>query len=143
MCNGACDDARCRTRRVHEPCEYAPTWHRIRPPQTALTSAVAEPERVVEAPTAVPAALRGGPYQTVRRAWEAGCRAADPTHPPLRAALQALARTARDGGVAVSDVLRTLDAVCRPSVGGDGALDWDHVREWAGRVVIAAYYRDD
>jgi hypothetical protein len=61
----------------------------------------------------------------------------------LRTALQALARTARDDGVGITDVLRTLDAVCRPSVGGDGALDWDHVREWAGGVVIGAYYRDD
>jgi hypothetical protein len=104
---------------------------------------VAEPERVVEAPVVVPAALRDGPYQAVRRAWEAGCRAADPRHPPLRAALEALARGARDDGVAITDVLRTLDAVCRPSVGGDGALDWDHVREWAGRVVIRSYYRDD
>ena len=139
MCDDACD----RATGAHDPCEYTPTWHRIRPPQTATTSAVAEPQRAVEAPVAVPEALREGPYQAVRRAWEAGCRAADPTHPPLRAALQALARTARDGGVAVSGVLRTLNAVCRPSVGGDGALDWDHVREWAGGVVIAAYYRDD
>jgi hypothetical protein len=104
---------------------------------------VTEPERVVNVPAAVPEALREGPYQVVRRAWEAGCRAMDPTHPPLRTALQALARTARDDGVGITDVLRTLDAVCRPSVGGDGALDWDHVREWAGGVVIGAYYRDD
>ena len=84
---------------------------------------MAEPERAVNTPATVPEALRGGPYEDVRRAWEAGCRAADPAHPPLRAALQALARTARDGAVPISDVLRTLDAVCRPSVGGDGALD--------------------
>jgi hypothetical protein len=106
-------------------------------------STMAEPERVSDAPATVPEPLRHGEYQAVRRAWEAGCRAVEPEHPPLRAALQRLARTARDGAVPISEVLRTLDAVCRPSVGGDGTLAWDHVREWAGGVVIEAYYRDD
>ena len=65
---------------------------------------MAEPQGAVNAPATVPEALRDGPYQAVRRAWEAGCRAADPAHPPLRAALQALARTARDGAVPIGDV---------------------------------------
>jgi hypothetical protein len=104
---------------------------------------MSEPERVAGTPAAVPEALRHGPYEAVRRAWEAGRRAADPVHPPLQAALQSLARTARAEGVAINELLRTLDAVCRSSLGGDGTLDWDHVREWAGTVVIGAYYRDD
>jgi hypothetical protein len=102
-----------------------------------------EPLRDLDVPAIVPSALRHGLYQAVRRAWQAGCRAADPVHPPLRAALETLAREARAGALPVTDVLRTLDAVCRPYVGGDGTLDWDHVREWAGGVVIGAYYRDD
>lgn len=102
-----------------------------------------EPAPFPDAPAAVPEALRHGPYQAVRRAWEAGYRACDPQHPPLGAALLALARAAREHGVAAVTVLRTLDAVCRPEVAGDGTLDWDHVRVWAGRVVIGVYYRDD
>jgi hypothetical protein len=64
----------------------------------------------------------------------AGCEAGDPQLPPLRLALEHLAQEARDAAVPVAHVLRTLDAACRPSAGGDGALDWDHVRERAGRV---------
>ena len=104
---------------------------------------MAEPTHVPDPPAVVPEGLRHGPYQAVRRAWEAGHRACDPKHPPLRAALGALARAARDEGVPVATALRTLDAVCRADVGGDGTLDWDHVRVWAGSVVIEAYYRDD
>jgi hypothetical protein len=33
--------------------------------------------------------------------------------------------------------------VIQPEQGGTTALDWDHVREIAGKVVIANYYRDD
>ena len=94
-------------------------------------------------PRAVAPALRHGPYLAVRDAWVAGCRARDPEYPPLRAALVGLARTARAGGVPIEKVLPALDAVCRPHVGGDATLDWDHVRAWAGRVVIRAYYRAD
>jgi hypothetical protein len=91
-------------------------------------------------PAAVPPALREGAYARVRAAWVQGCRAHVAQHPPLRAALDELARTARGAALPVADVLRTLDAVCRPHAGGDAALDWDHVREWAGHVVIRAYY---
>jgi hypothetical protein len=96
-----------------------------------------------DVPALVPAALRDGPYQAVRAAWIAGCRAHDAQHPPLRTALERLARAARAGEIPILQVLRTLDAVCRSDAGGDGALDWDHVRPWAGGVVIRAYYRDD
>lgn len=102
-----------------------------------------EPPVRPDVPAVVPPALRDGPFDGVRAAWVAGCRAHAPQHPPLRGALERLARTARAQGVPVGAVLRTLDAVCRPADGGDGALDWDHVRAWAGGVVIAAYYRDD
>ncbi len=94
-------------------------------------------------PSLVPPPLREGAYQEVRAAWAAGCRAVDPQYPPLRAALERLARAARAAAIPPADVLRTLDAVCRREAGGDVTLDWDHVRPWAGAVVIRAYYRDD
>jgi hypothetical protein len=94
-------------------------------------------------PAAVPSALRDGHYQAVRTAWVEGCRLGDRQYPPLRTALERLALEARACGVSAAEVLRTLDTVCRRQAGGDEALDWDHVREWAGRVVIRAYYRDD
>ena len=95
------------------------------------------------APDAVPPALRDGPYHAVRDAWAAGRAAHDPQYPPLERELERLARTARGRDVPVAEVLRTLDAVCRAPLGGSAALDWDNVREWAGRVVIRAYYRGD
>lgn len=101
------------------------------------------PDPEADVPALVPAALRDGPYQAVRAAWVAGCRAHAPEHPPLRAALERLARTARAAAVPAAAVLRTLDAVCDSRNGGDSALDWDHVRPWAGAVAIRAYYRDD
>ena len=76
------------------------------------------------------------PVHGGRGAWTAGCRAHDPQHPPLRDALASLGRVARARDVPIAAVLRTLDAVCRPEVGGDATLDWDHFREWAGGVVI-------
>ena len=94
-------------------------------------------------PDTVPAPLRDGLYQAVRTAWSAGRAAHHPHYPPLERALEHLARHARTQEIPMSAVLRTLDAVCRPAVGGDDALDWDHVRAWAGGVVIHAYYRSD
>ncbi|GJG85514.1 hypothetical protein tb265_06950 [Gemmatimonadetes bacterium T265] len=94
-------------------------------------------------PATVLPAFRDGLYQAVRAAWRDGHAARHPQYPPLERALERLARAARDHGIVTSAVLRTLDAVCRPADGGDDALDWDHVREWAGGVVIRAYYRAD
>ena len=101
------------------------------------------PELPPETRAVVPAELRPDAFEAVRVAWAAGCRAHDATFPPLRDALKRLARTARAQQVDVTRVLRTLDAVCRSELGGDARLDWDHVRVWAGGVVIAAYYADD
>jgi hypothetical protein len=91
----------------------------------------------------VPPPLRDGLYQAVRAAWVAGCRVREAHYPPLQAALEQMARAAYAGAVPVAEVLRALDVVCRPHLGRDPTLDWDHVREWAGRTVIAAYYRAD
>jgi hypothetical protein len=92
-------------------------------------------------PAGVPLALRDGPYDAVRAAWEAAHRAWEVEHPPLRAALERLAGVARRAQVPVAAVLCTLDAVARPE--GGRRLDWPRLRQWAGRVVIGAYYRDD
>lgn len=98
-------------------------------------------ERVV--PPTVPPVFRDGAYQAVRAAWVAGHTAGDPTYPPLAAALARLASIAREHDVPIVDVIRTLDAICGATLGGDPSLDWDHVRSWAGRTVIRAYYRAD
>jgi hypothetical protein len=94
-------------------------------------------------PETVAPAFRDGLFQAVREAWVAGAKAREPQYPPLERQLRILARAARERDLPVADVLRTLDAVCRPPAGGDASLDWDSVRDWAGRVAIAAHYRSD
>jgi hypothetical protein len=96
-----------------------------------------------EVPAAVPLPLRDGPYEAVRAAWAAGCRAHVAHSLPLEGALERLARGARTEGVSVIAVLRTLDVISRSSDGDGGTLDRGDVRAWAGGVVIRAYFRDD
>jgi hypothetical protein len=86
------------------------------------------------------ASLCGELYENVLRAWR---QARDRRATDLWHAVGALAIDARTRGIPVSDVLRALNAVIDPRLGGDPALDWDHLREHAGKVVIANYYRED
>lgn len=102
-----------------------------------------EPGSHPPVPDTVPSALPSALFQEVQQTWVAGRAACDPQYPPLRSAIERLARAAREREVPVSDVLRALDAVCRSHLGGDSSLDWDHVRAWAGGLTIRAYYRDD
>jgi hypothetical protein len=82
-------------------------------------------------------------YAAVREAWQQSLVRCEPHHEPLAVALRAFAREARAHAVSAAVVLTALDALIRPNLGGDAALDWDHVREWAGMVAIRAYYQDD
>lgn len=91
----------------------------------------------------VSSALLGPEYQRVKESWAEAIRARDPRLPEFIRALEAHARHARDTATGVADVLQSLNAIIRPERGGEPALDWDHMREIAGKVVIRAYYRDD
>lgn len=91
----------------------------------------------------LPEALRGAEYDRVRETWKAARLQRDHQLPEFIRALEAHARHARDVGIGVADVLQSLDTVIRADRGGEPALDWDHMREIAGRTVIRAYYRDD
>jgi hypothetical protein len=91
----------------------------------------------------MPDALRGPQFDRVRDAWREACELGAPDHPALVEALRALARRAREQHLEVAAVLKALDAVIRADRGGEPALDWDHMREIAGGVVIRAFYRDD
>ena len=91
----------------------------------------------------VPPALTGAALDRVREAWEETRRVCDPELPELTDALTELAAHARRQGFEAADVLKALDTIIRPERGGDPRLDWDHVRELAGRHVIRAFYRDD
>jgi hypothetical protein len=82
-------------------------------------------------------------YAAVRDAWRESLQRCEPHHEPLADALRAFAREARAHAVSAAVLLTSLDALIRPSLGGDSALDWDHVREWAGKIAIRAYYQDD
>jgi hypothetical protein len=82
-------------------------------------------------------------YAAVREAWKASLVRCDPTYEPLALALRAFAREARERELSAATVLTSLDAIIRPGAGGDAALDWDHVRQWAGTIAIRAYYQDD
>jgi len=91
----------------------------------------------------LPADVERRTYAAVREAWAQSLARCEPHYEPLAVALRAFARDARAHAVSAAVLLRTLDALIRPELGGDGALDWDHVREWAGMIAIRAYYQDD
>jgi hypothetical protein len=91
----------------------------------------------------MPDALRGPAFDRMYEAWVEARRQHDPELPAFMDALKALAHDAREKHVDVSMLLKALDSITRPEIGGESVLDWDHVREIAGRVVIRAYYRDD
>ena len=91
----------------------------------------------------MPDALRGPDFDRMYEAWGEARRKHDPELPAFTESLKALARHARATNLDVSALLKALDSVTRPESGGEQVLDWDHVREIAGRVVIRAYYRDD
>ena len=92
---------------------------------------------------AMPDGLRGPAFDRVHDTWAEARRLREPELPAFIEALQTLARYARQHGIEVAELLKALDSVTRPESGGEPGLDWDHVREIAGRVVIRAYYRDD
>ena len=91
----------------------------------------------------MPDALRGPAFDRMHDAWAEARRRHEPELPVFIDSLKALARDARDKNLDVAELLKALDSVTRPENGGEPGLDWDHVREIAGRVVIRAYYRDD
>ena len=91
----------------------------------------------------LPADVERRSYAAVRAAWQQSLARCEPHHEPLAVALRAFAREARAHAVSAAVLLTALDALIRPSMGGDAALDWDHVREWAGMIAIRAYYQDD
>jgi hypothetical protein len=78
----------------------------------------------------------------VHAAWEAAAERHDPEYGPFVATLETLAADARAVGVPIVEVLKAVDALARPSRGGDGRLDWDSVRPKAGAHLIRAYYVD-
>ncbi len=85
-----------------------------------------------------------GPYlSAVREAWRSACLLSDPRAPALDLALRAFARDGRARGASVGSLLRALDALVRPTEGGDAGLDVPTLREWAGTQVIRSFYRDD
>jgi hypothetical protein len=85
-----------------------------------------------------------GPYlSAVREAWRRARDSHDPHSDALAFALSVFARDGRARGQSVASLLRTLDSLVRPARGGDAALDFDNVREWAGTQVIRAYYQAD
>ena len=91
----------------------------------------------------LPLSIERRSYAAVRDAWKESLAVCDPKHEPLAAALRLFAREGRAHAVAPAVLLTALDAIVRSSMGGDSTLDWDHVREWAGMIVIRAYYQDD
>jgi hypothetical protein len=91
----------------------------------------------------MPDALRGPAFDRMHDAWAEARRRHEPELPAFVDSLKALARDAREKHLDVAELLKALDSVTRPENGGEPGLDWDHVREIAGRVVIRAYYRDD
>jgi hypothetical protein len=78
----------------------------------------------------------------VQAAWEDATERHAPEHGPFVAALEMLAAEARTEGVTVLELLKAVDALAKPSLGGDARLDWARVRMTAGRQLIRAYYAD-
>ena len=91
----------------------------------------------------VPAAARGPYFLALRAAWRTASEARDGEHPALALAVAAFARDGRARGAPVELLLRALDTIVRPQLGGDAALDFASVREWAGTQLIRAYYQAD
>lgn len=89
------------------------------------------------------ASLPDRAYSAVEVAWRDAVDRRDWKSPTLETALRSLARQARRRGVPMSAVLRALNGIVRPEAGGDSSLDADGMREWAGTVVITAYYHHD
>ena len=110
---------------------------------------MAEPRNLAAVPehhpqlSSLPPDMARRSYAAVREAWQGSLAVCDATYEPLAVALRAFAREARTRGLPAATVLTALDALIRPSAGGNAALDWDHVRQWAGTVAIRAYYQDD
>jgi hypothetical protein len=102
--------------------------------------AVPEPHPLVGK---LPPSIERRSYAAVRDAWKESLEVCEPKHEPLAVALRSFAREARAHAVTPAVLLTALDAIVRPSMGGDSSLDWDHVREWAGMIAIRAYYQDD
>ena len=109
----------------------------------AAGGGASKPARSPSETRAMPESLRGPVFDRMYDAWAEARRVHDPELPAFIDALKALARYAREKQLDVAVLLKALDAVTRPEAGGEPMLDWDHVREIAGRVVIRAYYRDD
>jgi hypothetical protein len=91
----------------------------------------------------VPAAVRGPYLLALRAAWRIAREAEDAEHPALALALAAYARDGRARGVPIVLLLRARDTIVRPGLGGDLAVDFGRVREWAGAEVIRRYHQDD
>lgn len=91
----------------------------------------------------IPAALRGPLFERLLAGWHAARERRDAEDDRFALALRAFGVYARAQGASPVDMLRALNAVIDPRRGGDADLDWDGLRERAGQVVIASYYRDD
>jgi len=118
----------------HDP-SHAPTPEAHAP--------AAQPQARAPGRPHVPPNIQGEDFDRVVETWQEARDRHDARHPPLLAAVATLARNARARGVGVGLVLRALNAVIDPRLGGDPGLVWDSVREHAGETAIASYYRDD
>jgi len=58
------------------------------------------------------------------------------------ASLAVLAADARAVGVSIVEVLKAVDALARPSLGGDARLDWGPMRAKVGTHLLVAYNAD-
>ena len=97
-------------------------------------------------PSGAPPAFRDGPLAAamaaVHAAWEDATERCAPEYAPLVASLEVLAADARAVGVSIVEVLKAVDALARPSVGGDARLDWGPMRAKVGTHLVVAYNAD-
>jgi hypothetical protein len=91
----------------------------------------------------IPAALRSALFDRLLDAWREARERRDAHDGRFELALKAFGVYARARGVPPADMLRALNAVIDPRNGGDSTLDWDDLRQHAGQIAIASYYRDD
>ena len=124
------------------PCASQPPSRPVAPMSLSPDFPPTPAADLVAAPAHGASSIARTPYlDLVRQAWRATAADTDPRADRLALALHAFARDGRARGAPVESLLGALDRLSR-WVGhvDDVEPGFERVRDWAGTVVIRAYY---